>query len=188
MTKVAGSVLLAASVNAKDFFVYVFTGDGKGKTTAALGQALRARGRGWKVLIIQFIKKIPSGEVEPLKKLGIDIFPMGLGFVGVSKDKSSFKKHQKAAQQAFAFAKEKVGGGGYNLLILDEVVVAISLGLLKEGEVRQFLRKRPKGLNVILTGRNASESLIKGADLVTEMREVKHPHKAGYKARPGLEY
>jgi len=113
---------------------------------------------------------------------------MGLGFVGVSKDKSSFKKHQKAAQRAFAFAKEKVGGGGYNLLILDEVVVAISLGLLKEGEVRQFLRKRPKGLNVILTGRNASESLIKGADLVTEMREVKHPHKAGYKARPGLEY
>lgn len=172
----------------KDSFIYVFTGSGKGKTTAALGQAVRATGHGWKVLIIQFIKKISSGEVGPLKKLGVDIFPMGLGFVEVSADRRSAQKHRQAAQHALAFAQDKVRDNRYNLLILDEVNVAINLGLLKEEEVLQFLKKRPRGLSIILTGRGAPKSLIKEADLVTEMREVRHPHKAGYKARPGLEY
>lgn len=169
-------------------YIYVFTGDGKGKTTAALGQAVRACGRGWRVLIVQFIKEIPSGEVGLLKKMGIEIFPMGLGFVGTAGDKKSFEEHQQVAKQAFDFAKDKVKGGGYDLLMLDEVNIAIDLGLLEEKEVLKFLKERPRGLSVILTGRKAPKSLIKVADLVTEMEEIKHPFAQGEKSRSGLDY
>jgi len=175
-------------VTTKDSFIYIFSGDGKGKTTAALGQAIRARGHGWRVLIVQFIKEAPSGEVESLTKMGVEIFPMGLGFVGAAKDKRSFEEHQQEARRAFDFTRDKVRGGGYDLLILDEINVAVDLGLLEEKEVLKFLKERPKGLNVILTGRKAPKNLIKIANLVTEMKEIKHPFAQGEKSRSGLDY
>jgi cob(I)alamin adenosyltransferase len=168
--------------------VYVFTGSGKGKTTASLGQAIRARGHGWKVLIVQFIKKVSSGEVEPLRKFGIEIYPTGLGFVRTEGSDRSLTEHRSAAKRAFDFAKDKVKDGRYNLLILDEVNVAVGLGLLEEREVLDFLKEKPRDLSVILTGRDAPESFIKTSDLVTEMKEVKHPFTREKSGRSGLEY
>lgn len=172
----------------KKGFIYIFTGGGKGKTTAALGQALRAQGQGWKILIIQFIKKTLSGEAAPLKKLGIEIFPMGLGFVGIKEDKRSLKRHRQAAKEAFAFAKKKIKESKPDLLILDEINVVVDLNLLAEEEVLRFLKEKPQGLTVILTGWRAPKSFIEIADLVTEMKEIKHPFTKGKKPRSGLEY
>lgn len=174
-------------MSVKDSFIYLFTGDGKGKTTAALGQAVRAKGHGWRVLIVQFIKQKPSGEVKSLKRLGIKVFAKGAGFVGIMGDKKPPEEHRQAAKAALDFAREKAESGRFDLLILDEVNTAVSLGLLEEGEVLSFLEIRPKDLNVILTGRGAPESFIKAADLVTEMKEIKHPIHAGHAARPGLD-
>src|SRR3972149_11355864 len=99
--------------------IYVFTGNGKGKTTAAIGQAVRAVGQGWKVLMVQFIKKWVSGEVAPLKKLGVEIYPMGLGFVGILGDTLPRSEHEKAARKVLDFVRKKVRDGSYDLLILD---------------------------------------------------------------------
>uniref|UniRef100_A0A832DUM5 Cob(I)yrinic acid a,c-diamide adenosyltransferase n=1 Tax=candidate division WWE3 bacterium TaxID=2053526 RepID=A0A832DUM5_UNCKA len=168
--------------------IYVFTGKGKGKTTAAIGQAIRAAGQGWKVLIIQFIKQAISGEVEPLRKLGIEIYPMGEGFVGILGDRKPREVHAKAAEKALAFAEEKIKEGGYDLLILDEVNVAVSLGLIPVEDLTKFLEKKPRELNVIFTGRGAPKELMELADLVSEVREIKHPFAKGKAAEKGIEY
>jgi cob(I)alamin adenosyltransferase len=168
--------------------IYIFTGNGKGKTTAAIGQAVRAVGQGWKVLMVQFIKKWISGEVSSLKKLGVEIYPMGLGFVGIMGDTLPRSEHEKAARKALDFVRKKVRDGSYDLLILDEVNVAISLGLLDVEVVLQLLKARPKDLNVILTGRGAPEEFIEIADLVSEVKEVKHPFSKGVSAKKGVEF
>lgn len=168
--------------------VYVFTGNGKGKTTAAIGQAVRAAGQGWKVLMVQFIKQWISGEVPSLKKLGIEIYPMGEGFVGIMGDTKPREVHEQAARQALEFAKDKIQASDYQLLILDEVNVAVSLGLISAKNVLKFLKDKPKDLNVILTGRNAPEEFIKVADLISEVKEVKHPFAEGKKAKRGIEF
>ncbi len=196
MRKAVANATLAVSQNAnhpipmsaKEGFIYIFTGDGKGKTTAALGQALRAHGQGWRVLIIQFIKKKLSGEVAPLGKLGIEIFPMGVGFVGIGDDREPSAGHRRAAREALAFARGKAEESKLDLLILDEINVAVDLNLLGEEEVLQFLKEKPQGLTVILTGWRAPKSFIEIADLVTEMKEIKHPFTKGKKSRRGLEY
>ena len=169
-------------------FIYVFTGDGKGKTTAAIGQAVRAVGQGWQVLIVQFIKQIISGEVEPLKKLGVEIYPMGEGFVGILGDRKPREVHVQAAQKALAFARKKVAKENYGLLVLDEINVAVALGLIGVGEVLKFLKNRPAGLNVIITGRNAPKELIEIADLVSEVKDLKHPFSKGVSAKKGIEF
>jgi len=168
--------------------IYVFTGNGKGKTTAAIGQAVRAVGQGWKVLMVQFIKKWVSGEVAPLKKLGVEIYPMGLGFVGIMGDTLPRSAHEKAARKALDFVREKVGEDSYDLLILDEVNVAVSLGLIDSKSVLDFLKNKPEDLNVILTGRNAPKEFVEIADLVSEVKEVKHPFSGGVSAKKGIEY
>ncbi|MEX1068519.1 MAG: cob(I)yrinic acid a,c-diamide adenosyltransferase [Patescibacteria group bacterium] len=168
--------------------IYVFTGNGKGKTTAAIGQAVRAIGQEWKVLMVQFIKEWISGEVPSLKKLGIEIYPMGEGFVGIMGDTKPREVHEKAARKALEFAQEKVNSGDYDLLILDEVNVAVSLGLLDVKSVLDFLKDKPEKLNVILTGRNAPKELIEAADLISEVKEIKHPFAEGKKAKRGIEF
>ena len=168
--------------------IYVFTGNGKGKTTAAIGQAVRAVGQGWKVLMVQFIKKWISGEISPLKELGVEIYPMGLGFVGIMGDTLPRSDHEKAAREALKFVRKKIRKGSYDLLILDEVNVAISLGLIDVKAVLQLLKDRPKDLDVILTGRDAPKEFIEIADLVSEVKEVKHPFAKGETAKKGIEF
>jgi len=168
--------------------IHVFTGDGKGKTTAAMGQAVRAVGRGFKVLIVQFVKQVVSGEVIPLRNLGVEIYPMGVGYVGILGDHREKREHIQVARKALNFVKKKISEGSFDLLILDEVNVAVSLGLLNVEEVTDFLENKPKNLNVILTGRGAPKEFVKVADLVSEVREVKHPFKKGVEGRRGIEF
>ncbi|MBI1838753.1 MAG: cob(I)yrinic acid a,c-diamide adenosyltransferase [Candidatus Colwellbacteria bacterium] len=170
----------------------VFTGNGKGKTTASLGQAIRAVGRGKNVLMIQFIKgPWKSGEdFIDLKsadgKGGFELKKMGLGFVGILGDQLPKEAHAKAAEEALEYFKKELPKR--DLIILDEVNVAVSLGLLSDKKVLDSVKKLSPEKIVILTGRDAPESFIKAADLVTEMKEVKHPFNKRQFAKIAVEF
>ncbi len=170
----------------------VFTGNGKGKTTAALGQALRAVGDGKNVLMVQFIKgPWKSGEDESHKKLSphLRIVKKGLGFVGIGDDKIPFATHAKAAREAIDYALQEVTKGKIDMIILDEAANALHLRLIKEKDIFYFLEYAlPRVEHVIITGRDCPPSLIEAADLVTEMRAIKHPFELGVKGKKGLEY
>ena len=171
--------------------VIVHTGPGKGKTTAALGTAFRAVGQGLKVLMVQFIKgSWHYGELDAAKMLGGDrfeILPMGRGFVKVGVEKPD-PEDVRLVREAWNFASEKMMSGEYDLVILDEINYAISYKMLDPEEVAEKLKQRPEMVHVILTGRNAHASIVEVADLVTEMREVKHPYQKGILAQRGIEY
>ena len=171
--------------------IIVFTGPGKGKTTAALGMAFRAVGQGLKVLMVQFIKgSWHYGELETARALGEDklkILPMGRGFVKVGADKPD-AEDVRLVQEAWRFASEKMRSGEYDLVILDEINYAISYKMLDAESVVEELRKKPEMLHVILTGRNANPLVVDLADLVTEMREIKHPFQKGIQSQRGIEY
>ena len=172
-------------------FVIVYTGDGKGKTTAALGMAMRAIGRGWKVLMVQFMKGTwHYAELDTAKRLAPDfeIVPMGVGFYKILDDHHTDAEHRAAALSALQFARAKMESGEYDLLILDEINNAISAGLLPLGEALKFLDAKPADFSVVLTGRAAPPELIDRADLVTEMREIKHPYQKGILAQKGIDY
>ena len=172
--------------------LYIFTGNGKGKTTAALGQAMRAVGEGKKVLMVQFIKgPWKSGEdflargLEPHFKL----VKMGRGFVGIMGDTLPREEHEKAADDALAYAQKEAESGNWDIVILDEVNNAVHLNLIAKEDVLEFLEAAgDKVEHLILTGRDAPQELIDRADLVTEMRDIKHPYRKGVKGRRGLEY
>lgn len=168
--------------------VQIYTGDGKGKTTAALGQALRAKGHGLKIIVIQFMKgKINYGELKAVKKLsGFTIEQYGLPtFV----DKSNpSKKDIELAKKGFLRSKEVVMKGKYDMVILDEINVALDYGLVPLDGVLDLIRKKPKKMELVLTGRYAPKELIEIADLVTETREIKHHYQKGIQARKGIEY
>lgn len=174
--------------------ILIFTGNGKGKTTAALGQGLRVVGDGKKVLVIQFIKgSWKSGEDEAVKRFGenFQIIKGGLGFVGILGDKLPFEEHQKAAQKTWESAKQEISSGKWDLVILDEINNALHLNLLSVQEVFDFLKdfkSKSEKPDVILTGRDAHAQLIELADLVTEMREIKHPYTKGEEAKRGIEF
>lgn len=167
-------------------------GDGKGKTTAALGQALRAVGDGKKVLMIQFIKgPWLSGEDESHKKLlpNFEIRKRGKGFVGILGDMLPREEHERAAQTALEELERETASGAWDIIIADEINNAIGLGLISEDSVRTLARLgREKGVDLIFTGRGKHEQLIREADLVTEMVDIKHPFEKGIKARKGIEY
>lgn len=167
--------------------VVVNTGDGKGKTTAALGVLFRAWGRGMRVIMLQFIKATTSnyGEDRAAKKLGVEIIPLGGGFTWLSKD---IEKDKALARQLWEICKEKISSGQYDIVILDEFTYPLAYGWLPIDEVLDFLRSRPPGIHIIITGRGAPPELIEFADLVTEMRDIKHPYEKGIKAQPGLEF
>lgn len=169
--------------------VIVFTGDGKGKTTAAIGTALRALGRGMNVSIIQFIKgRSDTGESIFAKRLkpGMEFITAGIGFV--SRSDKNINEHKEVAKNAFDMARQRINSGFWDLVILDEINNAVRLGLLDIGDVLDLIRKKPEKLHLILTGRDAHPSLVEAADMVTEMRSVKHPYERGQKAEAGIDY
>ncbi|MFZ5642775.1 MAG: cob(I)yrinic acid a,c-diamide adenosyltransferase [Bacillota bacterium] len=168
--------------------VMIFTGNGKGKTTASLGMALRAWGQGMKILILQFIKGgWVYGELHASKKLeGLEIRQLGEGFVrGGEGDPES---HREAAQKALGEAREEIASGKWDMIILDEIIYALGFNLLKEEDLTDLVSLKPPGMHLVLTGRNAPQFLVDRADLVTEMREIKHPFAKGIKAQKGVEF
>ncbi len=175
----------------KDGLVIVYTGNGKGKTTAALGLALRAVGYNHKICMIQFIKgSWPYGEMVSVKRLEpeLELIIVGKGFVGIIDDKSAREDHIKIAQEAIQVSKEKIQSGNYNIVILDEINYAINLGLIDLNDVLNLIKSKPEKLNLVLTGNHAKNEIIDVADLVTEMKEIKHPFKSGIKAKKGIDF
>ena len=171
--------------------VIVYTGNGKGKTPAALGMALRAVGYNHKICLIQFIKgSWPYGEMESAKRLEpeLELIIAGKGFVGIIDDKSPREDHVKVAKEAIQISKEKILSGNYNIVILDEVNYAINLDLIGVNDVLQLIKSKPENLNLVLTGNHAKNEIIDAADLVTEMKEIKHPFKSGIKAKKGIDF
>ena len=175
----------------KNGLVIVYTGNGKGKTTAALGLAMRAVGYEHKVCMLQFIKgSWHYGEMDSSKKLGpnFELIAIGKGFVGILDDNSSREEHEKYAAEALRICRERIFSGKYNVVILDEVNYAINLGLINVKEIVKIIEEKPSGLDLVLTGRDAREEIIELADLVTEMKEIKHPFKSGIKAKKGIDF
>ena len=169
----------------------VYTGDGKGKTTAALGMCVRAVGYDWTVCLIQFVKgSWKYGELKGLKRLepNVELHVIGEGFVGIVDDTKSFEEHRAAAKNGVALALEKLTSAQYRLIILDELNVAFSLGLVTRDEFDQILEARGESQHLVITGRGAPDWLIEKADLVTEMREIKHPFKKGILAQKGVDW
>ena len=174
----------------------VYTGPGKGKTTAALGMALRALGHGWRVLVIQFFKgdwPVVFGELEMAKRLApqFEVLQLGRGFVKHMGDAKPFEEHLAAAQEALRTAKARITSGAYDLIVLDEIIYAIDYAgvqLLSVEDVLDLMAAKPPSLHLVLTGRSAPQALIDRADLVTEMREVKHPWQQKIPAQVGVDY
>jgi cob(I)alamin adenosyltransferase len=169
--------------------ILIFTGDGKGKTTAALGMALRASGHGLRALILQFIKADTSvGELTGLKYLpGVETIQMGRGFVP-SPTNPAFREHCQAACHGVEKASDALRSKRYDLIILDEICTAMALGLITEEQVMGVIDQASEGLCLVLTGRGASDRLISKADTVTEMRCLKHGLQEGIAAQKGVEY
>ena len=171
--------------------VIVYTGNGKGKTTAALGMALRAIGYDHKVCMLQFIKgSWHYGEMDSSKKLGpnFELIAVGKGFVGILDDNSPREEHEKYAAEAVRICREKIFSEKYDVIILDEVNYAVNLGLIDVQEVIKIIKEKPSDLDLVLTGRDVKEEIIELADLVTEMKEIKHPFKSGIKAKKGIDF
>lgn len=171
--------------------VLVNTGDGKGKTTAALGLALRAAGHNLRVLVLQFIKgPWMSGEVKVCRDMAcIDIEQLGSGFIKFEQGKLVIdQKLKKEAEKALAYAKEKIMEGSYDVIVLDEINNMVDYGMIEANQLVKIIEDKPEDLTLVLTGRNADPRVIQAADTVTEMKEVKHAFSKGIKAVKGIEY
>ncbi|MFQ5453234.1 MAG: cob(I)yrinic acid a,c-diamide adenosyltransferase [Candidatus Zixiibacteriota bacterium] len=169
----------------------IYTGDGKGKTTAALGMCIRAVGYNWNICIIQFVKgSWKYGELKGIKQLepNVELHTVGEGFVGIIDDDKDFTEHRQAAQQGIKLAIDKIKTGKYQLVILDELNVAVDLGLVTEDEVDSILDACDDKQHLVITGRGLLKSLEEKADLVTEMREIKHPYQKGMLAQKGIDW
>ncbi len=172
----------------KKGLLIVNTGDGKGKTTSALGTVLRAWGQGLRICVIQFIKAETGawGEVKAARKLGIEWHTLGDGFTWRSRDMDQTRGR---ALEAWSLAQDKITSGQYDLILLDEFTYPLSYGWLDAAGVVAWLEaNKPGRLHLIVTGRNAPAPLIDAADLVTEMREIKHPFRANIRAQKGIEF
>jgi cob(I)alamin adenosyltransferase len=169
-------------------FVQIYTGNGKGKSTAAIGQAVRAAGFGLKSYVAQFMKEYPYSELISLKHLSewITIEQFG-GDAFVYKKELPGEAELEKARKGLSAAKEKMLSGEYDLIILDEAIVAIYFKLIKEVDLVEFIKLKPNNVELILTGRYCSEELTDIADLVTEMKEVKHYYQNGITSRKGIE-
>ncbi len=169
-------------------YIQIYTGNGKGKTTAALGLALRAAGHGLKTYFCQFLKGQDYGEISAARKLSslVTIEQFGRkGFIHVTEnpDQEDIQRAQKGLRKCYKMMKS----GEYQIIVLDEVNVAVHFNLFSEKEIHEFLDEKPEEVEVILTGRYAPKTFIKRADLVTEMKEVKHYYQKGIQARKGIE-
>lgn len=169
-------------------FIQIYTGNGKGKTTAAIGQAVRAAGFGLKSYIAQFMKEFPYNEHKGLKYLSEWItIEQFAGDEFVYKKEPPGKKEKDKARRGLATAKAKMLSGKYDLIILDEVCVSIYYGLFSDEEILTFMKQKPENIELILTGRYCPDKLLDKADLVTEMKEIKHYYQEGITARRGIE-
>lgn len=168
--------------------VQIYTGDGKGKTTAALGLAMRAAGRGLSVFMVQFLKGRNYGELESAKRLSdrLEIVQSGLDTF-VKKGEPS-EEDLRLARRGLELARDAIEGGEYDIVILDEVNVAVELGVLKAEDVLPLIDERPESVELVLTGRYAPPAFCERADLITEMKNVRHCYDAGVGMRKGIEY
>ncbi|HEX8960288.1 MAG TPA: cob(I)yrinic acid a,c-diamide adenosyltransferase [Geobacteraceae bacterium] len=171
--------------------VVVITGNGKGKTTAALGLALRACGHGMRVCIIQFMKgDLYAGEWDGIKKMdcAIELHATGKGFCGIRGNPYPWKEHRANAQDAVDLVREKIASGAFDLMILDEINNALKLKLVDLEQVLGIVRVKPPLMHLVLTGRDAHPEVIALADTVSEVREVKHAYRKGIEPQPGIDY
>lgn len=170
--------------------VHIYTGEGKGKTTAAVGLALRACGQGMKVLFVQFFKEdsASSGEKELLRKAGVDLVRSNSRHPLFTGAKTDLEAVRASVVGTYEATKEKLMEGGYDMAVFDEMMSAVNGGWVKTEDLLGFLGSRPKNLEVVLTGRGAPVELMQSADYVTEMLKIKHPYDAGVQARKGIEY
>jgi cob(I)alamin adenosyltransferase len=171
----------------------VFTGNGKGKSTAAFGLALRAAGNRLPVKVIQFIKGAwKTGERDAIERgmpeIEVEVGGRGFTIERLRDPRIAIPEHHLAARAAFEMAGEAISSGRYKMVVLDEILGSIKAGLVSEEEVLELARSRPPELHLVLTGRGATPAIIEAADLVTEMREVKHHYKAGVPAQRGIEF
>lgn len=171
--------------------VVVLTGHGKGKTTSAMGMALRSAGHGLKVSIIQFMKgDIYSGEWDGVKLLGglVELTPTGKGFCGIQGNPYPYEEHRRNAQAALQLVDSKMASGHFQVLILDEINNALALKLVDLEQVTRILERRPPQMHLILTGRDAHPDIVAAADTVSEVREVKHAYRKDIEPQPGIDY
>jgi cob(I)alamin adenosyltransferase len=167
----------------------VYIGDGKGKTSAAAGLACRAAGTGFRVLYLQFVKgDWPSGEREALAKLGVEVKLMGLGFVGILGDRKKIEDHIEAAKKAKVFSIDALKSKKYDLVVLDEALSAVESKLLTEDDILEIMDAKPAEVHLCLTGHKRWKKVIEKADLVTEMKMIKHPYYQGITAQRGIDY
>lgn len=171
--------------------IVVLTGDGKGKTTSALGMALRAVGHGMKVCIIYFMKgDIYSGEIDGIKKLApdVELYLTGKGFCGIYGNSYRYEEHRENAQEAIRIAKEKMLSGDYDILILDEINNALKLKLIDLSQVLNLIDNKPPLVHLILTGRDAHPKVIEIAHTVSEIKEIKHAYRQKIEPQKGIDY
>jgi cob(I)alamin adenosyltransferase len=171
--------------------VVVITGNGKGKTSAALGLALRACGHGMRVCIIQFMKgDLYAGEWDGVKllKCAIELHATGKGFCGIQGNPYPWKEHRANAQDAVDLVHEKMASGSFDLIILDEINNALKLKLVDLEQVLEILRNRPPLMHLVLTGRDAHPQVVELADTVSEVSEIKHAFRKGIEPQPGIDY
>jgi cob(I)alamin adenosyltransferase len=171
--------------------VIVVTGHGKGKTTSALGIALRASGYGMKVCIVEFLKgNMYSGEIDGVKKLSpnVELYLTGKGFYEIRGDQFTPKEHRESAQKGLELAKKKMLSGEFDILILDEINNAVNLKLVDLSQILELIKNKPPFLHLIMTGRDAHPEVIKRADTVTEMKEIKHSFGQGIEPQKGIDY
>jgi len=170
--------------------VILYTGEGKGKTTAALGIILRAVGYKKKCLMVQFGKAWFTGELVGIKKLSplVKIIQGGKGFLNILGSKTPLSKHKKAANAAFDLLYKEVVSDRWDIVVADEIVGSASAGVLPEEKVVKLIKDKPVRLDLILTGHHATKKLIKLADLITEMQEIKHPFQKGIMAKKGIDF
>ncbi|HVF07858.1 MAG TPA: cob(I)yrinic acid a,c-diamide adenosyltransferase [Actinomycetota bacterium] len=176
-----------ASLGHARSLVLVHTGDGKGKSTAAMGVALRARARGWRVLVVQFVKSGDwrAGEQEMLQRLGADWLAAGDGF---SWDSDDLEASAGLARQAWAAARAALAGGTHELVVLDEVTYPMTWGWIDTHDVVATIAGRDERVSVVATGRDAPPALVEVADTATEMRNLKHAFEAGLLAKRGIDF
>ncbi|MEK7354140.1 MAG: cob(I)yrinic acid a,c-diamide adenosyltransferase [Chloroflexota bacterium] len=172
-------------MNRNKGLVIVNTGQGKGKTTAAMGMMLRAWGHDMKVVVLQFVKHSTVGEHHAAQRMGLEMVAGGAGFTFRG---NNVEKNAQMARQLWQVAAEKINSGNYDMVILDEMTYALQYGWLGLDEVLDTLRHRPDKLHVIITGRNAPQALIDFADTVVEIADIKHARQQGVKAQAGIEF
>ncbi|MFQ5499259.1 MAG: cob(I)yrinic acid a,c-diamide adenosyltransferase [Candidatus Zixiibacteriota bacterium] len=182
---------LAPNTKGEAELLIVYTGNGKGKTTAALGMCVRALGYKWRVCVIQFVKgSWKYGELKGIKRLApeVELHTVGEGFVGIVDDSKDIEEHRAAAASGVEFAIDRIKSGDFRLVILDELSVAHKLNLVTRKQLNDIIEAGSQQQHLVITGRDAPDWLIERADLVTEMCEIKHPFQKGVPAQKGIDW